>query len=258
MKKMLIFILLTIVGFAWETTTHRAIDRIAIQNSFENGNLKIFLQNSNIATQKYDKEIYEGYSLEGQSVTYCDYIEDRNNKNKDAVSDWNQTFSPKRNYQDLIEAGTMLEDAVWPGALFSANGRFNNHFYDPQNGGKGLTWGYGRRTDAISWAKNGWRNSYSFEMAQRWFANGFTLPQESERRKYQAKMLVSVGHLMHMMNDMNVPAHTRDDSHPLGDPLEVWMRGGWDGSDASQGFHVMGSKVAVVFSVQYSAFREGV
>jgi len=56
-------------------------------------------------------------------------------------------------------------------------------------------------------------------------------------------MLVSVGHLMHLVNDMNVPAHVRNDAHPLGDPLEVWMRGGWDGSDASQGFHVMGSSV---------------
>ncbi|WP_457592374.1 cadherin domain-containing protein [Hydrogenimonas sp.] len=102
--------------------------------------------------------------------------------------------------------------------------------------------GWGRRTDAVSWAKNGGMNHYSFDLAQRWFKNGFTLPQKSDRRKYQAKMLVAVGHLMHMMNDMNVPAHVRDDSHPLGDPLEVWMRGG-DGTNDT-GFYVRGSKVA--------------
>ncbi len=45
-----------------------------------------------------------------------------------------------------------------------------------------------------------------------------------------------------MMNDMNVPAHVRDDSHPLGDPLEVWMRDG-DGANDT-GFYVRGSKVA--------------
>ena len=44
-------------------------------------------------------------------------------------------------------------------------------------------------------------------------------------------MFVSVGYLLHLLNDMNVPAHTRDDSHPSGDPLEVWMRGGEEGYD---------------------------
>ena len=47
---------------------------------------------------------------------------------------------------------------------------------------------------------------------------------------------------MHMLNDMNVPAHTRDDSHPNGDALEWWARGGKDGNE-SMGFYVKGSTV---------------
>ncbi len=214
--------LISVAVFGWETNTHRAIDRKAIESSVA---LNTFVADSGISENIYKNEIFETYN-----TTYFEYIQ---NGEIDGISKWNHTFT-EYNYQDLIEAGTILEDAVWAGGLFSGDGRFNNHFYDPQNGGKGLTMGWGSRTDAVSWAKNGGRNSYSFDLAQRWFANGFTLDNPNERRKYQAKMLVSVGHIMHMLNDMNVPAHTRDDSHPNGDALEWWARGGESGHESME------------------------
>jgi hypothetical protein len=66
--------------------------------------------------------------------------------------------------------------------------------------------------------------------ALEYFKEGFVSKQLDERRRYQAKMLVSVGHILHLMNDMNVPAHTRNDAHPNGDALEVWARGWNDGN----------------------------
>ena len=146
MKKIIV-IALVAIGYAnaWEVTTHRAIDKAAIEGGYAK-NLKKFIDASGISGTNYKNEDFEGYGL-----TYFEYFNE--DVSSDAVAEWNQTFS-KHNYQDLIEAGTMLEDAVWAGGLFAGDGRFNNHFYDPQNGGKPLSFGWGSRTDAVSWAKN--------------------------------------------------------------------------------------------------------
>ena len=139
----------------------------------------------------------------------------------------------------MIEAGAILEDAQWPhwlspgwqyDYLGMADGRFLNHFYDGQTS-RGLKmfniqfksaseWGFGGR-DIV-----GRLNKYSFLKSLEYFRRAFTEASPSERRKYQAKMLVSVGHLLHFMNDMSSTAHTRSDPHPEGDPMEVWGRGG--------------------------------
>jgi len=238
MKKIFIAIILTTLSLnAWEVNTHRAIDRKAIESSV---NLQTFVNNSGIPKNNtyYNNEEFEGYGM-----TYLKYITDKEYGEGNGISQWYQVFSGKPSYQNMIEAGTILEDAVWAGGLFSGDGRFNNHFYDPQNGGKGLTVGWGSRTDALTWAwGNATRsNQYDYLHALEYFKQGFTSATPEERKKFQAKMLVSVGHILHLMNDMNVPAHTRDDAHPFGDALEWWARGGEDGSSAS-GFHIVGSK----------------
>jgi len=230
MKKIILIFLITMSANAWEVTTHRAIDIQALEIVKEE-NLKAFLDNTQIGNKDYPNEKFEGYKDKetGQAITYFNYF--KSEKSDDAMAEQNMTFSDVK-VKDLIEAGTMLEDAVYPDAgllLLGGDGRFNNHYYDPQNGGKALTWGYGPRSDAISWTI-GYKkqlnpfdtrhyNAYSYTMAKEYFKYAFTEAEKSERRRLQAKMFVSIGHVMHMINDMNVPSHVRDDSHPLWDSL---------------------------------------
>ena len=252
MNKLIILILVTINIFAWEINTHRAIDKMAIQKS---QNLTNFLNSSGLKNYIFKKDaiVYDGYS-----ATYIEYIvnKDKGEGEKSGVSKWSQTFTYNQKYtytkkatvSDLIEAGTILEDAMWQGASFAGNGRFNNHFYEAQNNGHELTYGYGFHVNAVEWATDSsvptsHPNLYNYPRAMRYFKLGFTESDPDERRKYQAKMLVSVGHLMHLVNDMNVPAHVRDDAHPFGDPLEMWMRGGADGNNEQIGFHVKGNSI---------------
>ena len=191
MKKIILTILITTVCiYAWETTTHRAIDKTAIESTSA-VNLKYFVKNSGIDSENYENEIFEGYGL-----TYFQYFDKE--LSSDAMAKWGQKFK-KHNYQNLIEAGTMLEDAQWQNnALLGANGRFLNHFYDPQNGGKGLWW----NVNAVDWAKGNLYhtvarfNYYSYFEAMHYFKEGFTNKDTSERRRFQAKMLVSVGHIV--------------------------------------------------------------
>ncbi len=256
------FLLLTSnIAFGWEINTHRAIDRCAIVNDIDCGrgdvakNLHWFAENNipkeNGNFESYVDEELEGYQVDGQNTTYFDYIL---HGEEDGVSKWNQTFS-KYDYVNLIEAGTILEDAIYPNGLFGGDGRFNNHFYDPQNGGRGLTFGYGDRVDAITWAETtepmgyiqSFTNQYSYERALEYYRRGFGWDEDQskaicqqEQKTNRARMFVSLGYLLHLLNDMNVPAHTRDDSHPNPDPLEKWMRGGKKGEDLG-GFKIFGT-----------------
>ena len=144
MKKIILLILTTISVFSWEINTHRAIERKAIEVS---KNLKTFVKNSGISTNTffYNNERFEGYHKNHLGdYSYIDYVL---NGEENGISDnkWNQKFNSYNiNYQALIEAGSILEDAQWPHSphtldlIDRADGRFVNHFYDAQNGGKGL------------------------------------------------------------------------------------------------------------------------
>ena len=53
-----------------------------------------------------------------------------------------------------------------------------------------------------------------------------------------------LGHILHLIEDMDVPAHTRNDHHILGDPLEQWARDStipkdydWAGKLYNQGYY---------------------
>ena len=63
MKK-IILVILIITGYihAWETTTHRAIDKTAIE-SRNVGNLIKFIDASGIAGEDYAGGIFEGYGV---------------------------------------------------------------------------------------------------------------------------------------------------------------------------------------------------
>ena len=223
MKKITLMVIISAIGLnAWEVNTHRAIDRQATKYS---SNFQYFLNTAELKNYIFSRNVL---GFDGYGMTYFDYITDTKNGEGNGIAKWNQSFN-SHDAQDLIEAGSILEDAVYEKAPFAFNGRFNNHFYDAQNGGHALTFGYGLRVNALEWGANGAHdalgsreNRYSYNNVLDYFKLGFTSSAPSERRRYQAKMFVTLGHLMHLMNDMTSPAHTRDDAHPFGDPLEVW------------------------------------
>jgi len=244
MRKVILMLLSMIINaYGWEINTHRAIDRVAIESS---KNLKTFVQKVGIQsnTTLYNNEQFEGYG-----ITYLRYITNTEDGEGNGVAQWGQKFDSKPSYQKMIEAGTILEDAQWPNTVYF-DGRFANHFYDAQfsgSGSRGLVYKGIRFLSADLWALRGIdtvnrHNLYSYTNALEYFKKGFTESDPKVRKKYQAKMLVSVGHLMHMVNDMSVPAHVRADPHGEGDVMEVWMRGGEDGKQ-STGFRVSGNTV---------------
>ena len=133
MRKIFLILLICINLFAWEVNTHRSIDKTALKSV---GNLKAFKSATGIDSEIYRDEIFEDYGM-----TYFKYIKDGEGN---GLSELGQIFT-KYNYQDLLEAGTILEDAQWPHWLNGgdynfpdmAHGRFLNHFYNPYTINKG-------------------------------------------------------------------------------------------------------------------------
>ncbi len=183
MKK-IVLIIVTIISSlnAWEINTHRAIDRKAIESS---SNLMSFIEHSGIPK---DNSYYNNEQFDGYGMTYLKYITDKENGESNGIAKLGQKFQDKPSWQNMIEAGTILEDAQWPDALTAANGRFLNHFYDPQNGGKGLRILGSLFQSATVWARLGVGNEYSHLRALEYFRQGFTSPSLAERKRYQAKM----------------------------------------------------------------------
>ncbi|WP_428743722.1 cadherin domain-containing protein [Sulfurimonas sp.] len=231
MRKIFLILLVSINLFAWEINTHRAIDKKALENV---QNLEAFTSSVELF-DNYGSEIFEGY----YGMTYFKYISD-GESNGISAKELKQIFD-NANYKSLLEAGSILEDAQWPHLINGgswnigdmSDGRFLNHFYNPQvfDG------------NAVEWAYNAGRNQYNYTSAMDYFAKGFSESDINERRKYQAKMFVSVGNMLHMLNDMNVPAHVRSDLHPLFEPLEKYMKGGED-HNQNVGYYIKGNSKA--------------
>jgi len=98
--------------------------------------------------------------------------------------------------------------------------RYLNHFYNPLTG-SGLD-GYDQVNRLIikvqgksakAWAKN--QTSATGD-----YSEGAILKNYQDGNLARAYM--GVGHIIHLIQDMSVPAHTRNDPHAGGDPYEKW------------------------------------
>ncbi|MFH1255109.1 MAG: hypothetical protein V1667_01395, partial [bacterium] len=114
--------------------------------------------------------------------------------------------------KEWIIKGSINEDA---------DPRYMNHFYDPTTG-KGLDgWDAYKQFNikvqgksAKQWAKtqDSATGDYSESVILKNYQNG------DLSRAYQG-----IGHILHLIEDMAVPAHTRNDPHAAGDPYEQWV-----------------------------------
>jgi hypothetical protein len=97
--------------------------------------------------------------------------------------------------------------------------RMTNHFYNPQAlfGNEGLVaylgqpsldWGLGQRTpESVN-------QDFSLRKAKDYLYKGITEPSESERLKNLTQLFLTIGHVVHLVQDLGQPQHTRNDAHP--------------------------------------------
>lgn len=131
---------------------------------------------------------------------------------------------------DWIKEGSVKEDDTVSESFF----RYVNHFYDPTpgapNGGgytglliPGLLSGlpspeWGLESNDIAGQK------YSFRDARQYLYDGLTLPSKADRDANLALTFRTLGDVMHLLQDMAQPQHTRNDSHAPGSLFEGYTR----------------------------------
>ena len=114
------------------------------------------------------------------------------------------------------------------GGLYSFNPAelLTSHYYNPLTN-KGLTEGgvtigtsaYDRANDPV--------NNWGWKRARENFYSALTATEESWRQLLFSISFKALGHVMHLIQDMGVPAHTRDDMHiPYvdGEPYEAYTK----------------------------------
>lgn len=130
-----------------------------------------------------------------------------------------------KSMRNWIEDGSWWEDLT----IGSPLDLLTSHYYNPYTN-KGLTEAgitigvsaYDRANDP--------NNFYSWKNARQYFYQGLTSTIEAGRDLYLANSFEILGHVVHLIQDMSVPAHTRDDMHvPYvdGEPYELYTKNNW-------------------------------
>ncbi|MBF0592609.1 MAG: hypothetical protein HQL02_11035 [Nitrospirae bacterium] len=98
-----------------------------------------------------------------------------------------------------------------------------SHFYNPlinKSFDGGTCDSY---VSAYDWANDG-RNDWSWANARKYFYEGLTLIDEVQREQALTKAFTALGHVVHLVQDMAVPAHTRSDIHIIYEPFESYTK----------------------------------
>jgi hypothetical protein len=175
----LLFVLILLQNnlFALETDTHKALNLVI----------------PNITTP-------EGFNLDS-------YLK----KNLGLEQGIEEVISENKRIKYWLRDGGKYEDVpVW----YLSYVRSVNHFHDPISN-KGLK---GSANSAVQWAlmSKGTQSTggnYSWFDARDYFYQALTGKDKNTRNEYFGKTFRALGQLTHLVQDMSVPAHTRDDGH---------------------------------------------
>lgn len=137
-------------------------------------------------------------------------------------------FGESKKVWDWIKIGGLYEDKP-PGTIIPYI-RSANHFHDPlsNKGFGGFFFGLLLSGDAsITWSQKpiGTQSPggyYSWFDTRDYFYKALTSPTKDEKEKYFAETFRGIGQLMHLVQDISVPAHTRNEFH-AGYHYEGWV-----------------------------------
>lgn len=116
-----------------------------------------------------------------------------------------------------LSAGQILSNG---GSLEDKTPRYFNHFHDGiENIGL-----WNRYDSALLWAQFPFGGQgYSWNDARHNYYTALTSPTTDRRNEHFARTFRSVGQVMHLVEDMAVPEHTRNDAHPFSPGIELYI-----------------------------------
>ncbi|MDD4477193.1 MAG: hypothetical protein PHY40_03485, partial [Patescibacteria group bacterium] len=131
-----------------------------------------------------------------------------------AAKVYNQNFEQDLTDEEIgwIKQGTMEEDTPT---------RWMNHFYDPIYE-KGLVFGGMTYSSAKNWASSPFTQT-NYALGDKSWQRALDDIKKGDRKN----AFKELGHTLHLIADMSVPAHTRNDVH-LGDFYEKFVKLNWN------------------------------
>ncbi len=124
--------------------------------------------------------------------------------------------------------GRRVFEWVGEGSVREDDGdRFCNHFHNPL-----LAWGqaglsfpcsFSGNNSSVIWGQSP-DNEFSWQKARENYFSGLTASSPFVRGQQLALTFRTLGHLVHLAQDASLPAHTRDDEHPLFDGFERFVQ----------------------------------
>lgn len=139
-----------------------------------------------------------------------------------------EIFNSKRAEEWISEGGYQEDEPVT---------RTLNHFHDPTKAwdSAGLNdsitiFGFPILTftgeSSILWMQKSDQSAgggtWSWPKARQCYYLGLTSDTKAKREQNLADTFKALGHIMHLVSDVSVPAHVRNDAHPGGDPYETY------------------------------------
>jgi Tol biopolymer transport system component len=167
------------------------------------------------------------------SLTGGDYLKSigfQDGLNEELVWDGN-----KVEIIEWLSLGAELEDAGNISEIIIGKGRFSNHFHNPMKSKDSVdpnnSWEDAGLDDwfvfhytgrsSLLWAQESDKQQtfregdWSWKTTRDYFYFALTSITSAEREENFAKMFRGLGHQMHLIQDSAVPAHVRNDAHPL-------------------------------------------
>ena len=111
--------------------------------------------------------------------------------------------------------------------------RYMNHFYNPLNNSGLADSPFFGMASSYEWGSNHSYNSWTWKQARDHFYYGLTKNAKADRDNALANSFRALGQVMHLVQDLAVPAHVRNDAHPTGDPYEAYTNSNLDALDYS-------------------------
>ena len=209
----LFFLIMHGNSLSWDNeVTHKDLSEIAAQNSVLNAQTDNCLKN--LGLNKGLKEVFKW------------------NK-KQAITDW------LREGADLEDAGNLWQSVT-------KQSRSYNHFHNPTkqypwtdaglndyiaipnplppfippyinfntSGESALLWAQDQANQQSYSESKGLEGDQTWQTIRLYYYNALTGKTDTERQEYFARTFKGLGHQMHLIQDMSVPAHVRNDAHP--------------------------------------------
>ena len=150
----------------------------------------------------------------------CDYLKNLDiNAGLKEVMKWNNAT---KSILDWLEEGANYEDDGSKLDSLKGNARFNNHFHHPLK-----PWVSAGLNDiqtgesSVLWAQDGAKQTttvggdWSWNHIRGFYFRALTSTTDAERQVYFAQTFRGLGQQIHLIQDAAVPAHVRNDAHPL-------------------------------------------